>query len=382
MFGRSDGSQGRLSASNFLVVAFVVGIRVLVLAFIVGVGIGIGIGVLVAFVDGDESIGDVVLENAPHNAKYTSPNIQKEILHVYAMNVQEVIRDEIGRAKFCLIVDESKTKQMTIVVLINRNGYAKERFLNLVHVKDTTSLTLKIEISLSSSFHKLDVQDIWGQGYDGASNMHVLNDIATEGSTYSQTVDARYALTHALSFDFIIVLHMMKEILEITDKLCQTLQQKSQDIVNALALGNRAQDFVEMEQEVYLEKTQELDDDLLSSDYAISRNTNLQNDETSPNFISSKRKSRSDYVFNNAVGLIAESLKEISKDLSKGIIFDMKINELSENIPSKIFKMNTLTQIEKFKALSKIRSDPINVYNFWQLEEGNREAWVKYILEK
>ena len=64
----------------------------------------------------------------------------------------------------------------------------------------------------------------------------VLDDIASEGSTGSQRGDATYALTHALSFDFVIVMHIMKEIMGITDKLCQTLQQKSIDIVNALSV--------------------------------------------------------------------------------------------------------------------------------------------------
>ncbi|KAI3715575.1 hypothetical protein L6452_22561 [Arctium lappa] len=319
----------------------------------------------------NKNVDDVVLENAPQNAKYTSPDIQKEILRVYATNVQEAIRDEIGTTKFCLIVDESqdesKKEQMAIVVrFVDRNGYVKERFLDLVHVKDTTSLTLRNEISSSLSFHKLDVQDIRGQGYDGASNMRgewnglqalflkecpyayyiycfahqlqlalvaaskdvtevhhffknlnfivnvvcssckrndqlqatqiaeishltetreletgkganqirtlqrpgdtrwsshfrsicslmrlfgptcvVLNDIATEGSTSSQKGDARYAFTHALSFDFVIVIHVMKEIMGITDKLCQTLQQKSQDIVNALTLVSTTKSLIQ-----------------------------------------------------------------------------------------------------------------------------------------
>ncbi|KAJ9567230.1 hypothetical protein OSB04_003196 [Centaurea solstitialis] len=117
------------------------------------------------------------------------------------------------------------------------------------------------------------------------------------------------------------------------------------------------------------------------SNNVASRNTNLQNDETSPSVISRKRKSRSDNGFNNVVGLITESLKEISKDLSQGIKFDMKINELSEKIPSEIFKMTSLTQTEKFKALTNIRDDSVNIQNFWQMGEDHREALVKYIVE-
>jgi hypothetical protein len=36
------------------------------------------------------------------------------------------------------------------------------------------------------------------------------------------------------SFEFIFILHLMKEIIGITDVLCQVLQQKSQDILNAV----------------------------------------------------------------------------------------------------------------------------------------------------
>ncbi|XP_023761427.2 uncharacterized protein LOC111909889 [Lactuca sativa] len=124
----------------------------------------------------NKTIDDGVLENAPQNAKYTSPDIQKEILSVLATNVQKAIHDEIGMAKFCLIVDESqdesKKKQMAIVVrFVNREGHVKERILDLIQVKYTTLLTLKNAIMGSLSYHKPSVQDIRGQGYDGASNM-------------------------------------------------------------------------------------------------------------------------------------------------------------------------------------------------------------------
>nr|GFC37704.1 hypothetical protein [Tanacetum cinerariifolium] len=94
----------------------------------------------------NKDVARVVLEKAPKNAMYTSPNIQKELLQMFAMKVQEAIRDEIGTTKFCLIVDESqdesKKEKMAIVVrFVDRNGFIKERFLDLVHVKDTNALT-------------------------------------------------------------------------------------------------------------------------------------------------------------------------------------------------------------------------------------------------
>nr|KAJ0204031.1 hypothetical protein LSAT_V11C500297030 [Lactuca sativa] len=89
------------------------------------------------------------------------------------------------------------------------------------------------------------------------------------------------------------------------------------------AQGSRVIDFIEMEQDVNLEK--EMLNDFIKSE-EISHNTTMQNEETSPSVRSNKRKCCIDDVFHNAVGLITKSLKEISKDLSKGIKFDMKIN--------------------------------------------------------
>lgn len=124
----------------------------------------------------NKEVKDVVLENAPKNAKYTSPIVQKEILHAFAKKVQTTIRDEIGDSKFCLIVDESrdesKKEQMSIVIrFVDKQGFIKERFLDLVHVKDTAALTLKNAICNVLSDNNLSVQSIRGQGYDGASNM-------------------------------------------------------------------------------------------------------------------------------------------------------------------------------------------------------------------
>ena len=124
----------------------------------------------------NKEVNDVVLQNAPKNAKYTSPDVQKEILNIYARKVQISIREEIGNSKFCIMVDESrdesKKEQMAIIVrFVNKEGIIKERFLDLIHVKDTAALTLKDSICAVLSDNNLSVRDIRGQGYDGASNM-------------------------------------------------------------------------------------------------------------------------------------------------------------------------------------------------------------------
>ena len=62
----------------------------------------------------------------------------------------------------------------------------------------------------------------------------VLENIKKEGSTYSQRGDANAASKLIESFEFIFILHLMREIMGITDVLCQALQQKTQDILNAM----------------------------------------------------------------------------------------------------------------------------------------------------
>jgi hypothetical protein len=121
-------------------------------------------------------IANVVLENAPLNAKYTSSDIQKEILIIIAMKIRKHIHDEVGDAKFSILVDEtcdvSKREQMALVLrFVDKDGVLQERFFDCIHVKNTKALTLKQELSHVLSSHSFDVQNLRGQGYDGASNM-------------------------------------------------------------------------------------------------------------------------------------------------------------------------------------------------------------------
>ena len=76
------------------------------------------------------------IEIAPKNATYTSPKIQKEILHVYLAKVEKAILEETCNAKFCIIVDkardESMKEQMAMIFrYVDTEGFVKECFLGL-----------------------------------------------------------------------------------------------------------------------------------------------------------------------------------------------------------------------------------------------------------
>ncbi|CAH9119282.1 unnamed protein product, partial [Cuscuta europaea] len=69
-----------------------------------------------------------------------------------------------------------------------------------------------------------------------AATCFVLEDVEENGNNYSTRGDAAGALKKIKSFDFVFLLHLIKEIMSITDLLCQHLQKKSQDIINAMHL--------------------------------------------------------------------------------------------------------------------------------------------------
>ncbi|XVF78762.1 hypothetical protein PTKIN_Ptkin14bG0162000 [Pterospermum kingtungense] len=77
------------------------------------------------------------IETCSENSKYTSSDIQKEILKILADEVRKKIREEIGSAKFCILVDEaldeSNQEQMAIILrFVDCHGIIRERFFNNV----------------------------------------------------------------------------------------------------------------------------------------------------------------------------------------------------------------------------------------------------------
>ncbi|XP_031279445.1 zinc finger MYM-type protein 1-like [Pistacia vera] len=132
----------------------------------------------------NDDIKKVVLENALKNHQMTAPNIQRELTSVYAHLTTKKIIAEIVRDKqlFSLLVDESRDmamkEQMTIVFrYVDKICCVIERFIRVVHVKNTSAKSLKIAIDVFFVKHGLSLKSLWGRGYDGGSNMRVLDNI-------------------------------------------------------------------------------------------------------------------------------------------------------------------------------------------------------------
>jgi hypothetical protein len=123
-----------------------------------------------------EEVNKVVLDNAPQNCQMIDAKIQKQLITCCAIETTKFIIEELGDECFAILADESsdayQKEQLALCLrFVNKLGEPVERFLGLVQVEDTASLTLKEAIQSLLLRHQLPLSKIRGQGYDGASNM-------------------------------------------------------------------------------------------------------------------------------------------------------------------------------------------------------------------
>ncbi|XP_062118991.1 uncharacterized protein LOC133832697 [Humulus lupulus] len=175
-----------------------------------------------------------------------------------------------------------------VLRFVDKEGFIRERFFGVVHVRDTTTLALKeahrLQLALVAASREVsqvhqffstlvfivnivtasckcidelneaqsvelatkiandEIKSGTRLNQIGTLNLLkmfnatcvVLSKIAKEKVSYSQRGDADFACNQLLSFEFVFILHHMKEILKITHILCVALQRQSQDILNAM----------------------------------------------------------------------------------------------------------------------------------------------------
>ena len=83
----------------------------------------------------------------------------------------------------------------------------------------------------------------WGSHYDTLLNLILMFfsvvdvlEIISEDHTSEHMGFACNLMLQLESFDFVFKMHLMRDLLGITDELSKTLQRKDQDIVNAMEL--------------------------------------------------------------------------------------------------------------------------------------------------
>ncbi|XP_058783055.1 uncharacterized protein LOC131657706 [Vicia villosa] len=119
---------------------------------------------------------DKVLKKAQGNLKLVSPSIQKDIVKAAACETTKVIIDDLNNDFFSILIDESRdvsVKEQMAVVLryVDKKGCVIERFLGIVHVANTSAMSLKLALESLLAKFNLSFSRVRGQGYDGASNM-------------------------------------------------------------------------------------------------------------------------------------------------------------------------------------------------------------------
>uniref|UniRef100_I1P6B5 DUF4371 domain-containing protein n=1 Tax=Oryza glaberrima TaxID=4538 RepID=I1P6B5_ORYGL len=123
-----------------------------------------------------EEVNKVVLGNAPTGCQMIDHKIQKQLIGSCAHETTKLVIEELHDECFAILADESsdayQQEQLALCLrFVNTTGQPVERFLGLVHVEDTTSLTLKEAIKSLLIKYQLPLSRVRGQGYDGASNM-------------------------------------------------------------------------------------------------------------------------------------------------------------------------------------------------------------------
>jgi hypothetical protein len=112
---------------------------------------GIFIELLKCLTEGNEEVNKVVLKNAPRNCILNCPRIQLDIIECCAMETTRPIIEYLDGDHYAILPDESSDmshKEQFALCLryVDKLGGIYERFLGVVHVSDTTPLSLKVTI--------------------------------------------------------------------------------------------------------------------------------------------------------------------------------------------------------------------------------------------
>ncbi|XP_022007842.1 zinc finger MYM-type protein 1-like [Helianthus annuus] len=362
-----------------------------------------------------EEIGKYILSNAPKNCQMTVPSIQKDICNCFAEEVLKMIFEELGADVFSLLVDESrdisKNEQMAVVLrYVDKLGFVKERYIGVVHVTETTALSLKSAIDELFAHRNLSLGRVRGQGYDGASNMSdllresqrellALNLEVVIGSVNNQEMaltrpgDTRWSshektllrlLTlypcvievleyietsawepihktqanglqlYMKSFKFVFYLHLMKHILGVTNLLCVALQRKNQDILNAVELVRSTKEEL---QRYRLEGFDSLLKDVTSfcDKYDIEM-INMEDEYVDPK--NRRRKTnitnRHHFVVNNFNTVLDMQIQELGN----------RFNEVTTNLLTYMSSLSPRNNFSSFNKLNLLKLAEMYPYDF------------------
>ncbi|XP_016514335.1 uncharacterized protein LOC107831118 [Nicotiana tabacum] len=137
------------------------------------------------------------------------------------METVKCIIEDLNNDHFSILIDESRDvsckEQMAIVLqYVDRRGSVIERFIGIVHVRETTALSLKNGIVGLLAQHSLSPSFIRGQCYDGASNMQGdINRLKILMQKESKVVHSIHYFAHQLQLILVAVSKRCDEVQEL-----------------------------------------------------------------------------------------------------------------------------------------------------------------------
>ncbi|KAH7668896.1 Ribonuclease H-like protein, partial [Dioscorea alata] len=230
----------------------------------------------------NDQVFRAVNQNAPGNNQMTSPMIQKELANACAAEITCAIVDDIRDKYFSLMIDEARDvsvkEQMGVVLrYVNKNGYVIEWFLAMVHVSDTSAISLKNAIAYLFAKHGVLKENPYARYIHCfvhqlqlvivavAKDNRIVSDffqyvtmiVNAEGASCKRGITASL-IEKMKNYQFVFVMYLMRRLLGIINKLSLALQQKDQNIVQAMhlieAVKARLQDLRETGWEAFLEE--------------------------------------------------------------------------------------------------------------------------------
>nr|XP_016435776.1 PREDICTED: zinc finger MYM-type protein 1-like [Nicotiana tabacum] len=137
------------------------------------------------------------------------------------MEAVKCIIEDLNNDHLSILVDEScdvSCKEQMAIVLryVDRRGSVMERFIGIVHVRETTALSLKNGIIGLLAQHSLSPSSIRVQCYDGTSNMQGdINGLKILMQKESKGAHSIHCFVHQLQLTFVAVSKRCDEVQEL-----------------------------------------------------------------------------------------------------------------------------------------------------------------------
>ncbi|XP_016178785.1 uncharacterized protein LOC107621265 [Arachis ipaensis] len=208
----------------------------------------------------NQNVNNVVLESAPENAQYISLEISL-VLSRHNLDVQNLRGQGYdGATKEVCYVHQFFSKLTLIMNVVTVSAKCRDQ-LRVAQANNVANLIANDQIVTGSELNQIGTlqragDTRWGSHLNSVRSLLCMFDAtcevlekSTEEGNFSTRGDASAAYDAITSFEFVFVLHLMRNILEVSHDLCQALQRKNQDILNALTLVSTTKTLIQIMRE-------------------------------------------------------------------------------------------------------------------------------------